>query len=109
MMEVQGTPTPFDASSNKSIIYWARDAIVCIVYTGLAYVGPLPTDDWIVQKLTGVDVSKEIEMRGCPLLHWLDIGQATRLLLRELARIEIADHNSGFEVVAVGGHCKSTM
>src|SRR2546427_10116718 len=106
MMEVQGTPTPFDASSNKSIIYWARDAIVCIGYTGLAYVGPLPTDDWIVQKLTGVDVSKEFVMRGFPLLHWLDIGQATRLLLRELACSEIAEHNSGFEMVAVGWQWK---
>jgi len=82
-------PTRFDASSNKSIIFWARDAIVSISYTGPAYIGPLTTDGWIAQKLTGVDVSEKFGMRGFPLSHWLDIGQASMLLLRELTRSEV--------------------
>lgn len=101
-------PSQFDALSNKSIVYWARDAIVSISYTGPAYIGPLPTDDWIVQKLTGVDVSEEFGMRGFPLSHWLDIGQSTRLLLRELACSEVAKQNLNFELTAVGWQWKMT-
>jgi hypothetical protein len=101
------TPTPFDALSNKNIVYWARDAIVSISYTGPAYIGPLTTDDWIVQKLTGVDVSEKFGMRWFPLSHWLDIGQSTRLLLQELTCSEIAKQYVNFELVAVGWQWKT--
>src|SRR5437867_2015050 len=35
---------PFDPFSNKAVIYFARDAVVSISYTGLAYLESLPTD-----------------------------------------------------------------
>ena len=101
-------PSQFDVLSNKNIVYRARDAIVSICYTGPAYIGSLTTDDWIVQKLTGVDVSEKFGMRGFPLSHWLDIGQSTRLLLRELACSEIGKQNLSFELVAVGWQGKNT-
>jgi hypothetical protein len=109
MKEVPGSgPSQFDALANKSILYWARDAIVSIAYTGAAYIGPLPTDDWIVEKLTGVDVSEKFGMRGFPSSHWLDIGQSLRLLLQELASSEVAKHTLNFELTAVGWQWKTT-
>lgn len=101
------SPSSFDALANKTIIYWARDAIVGMSYTGPAYVGQLPTDDWIAKMLTGFDVSQEFGMRTGPLPQWWDIGQATRLLARELRRSEIAEQNSNFELTAVGWQWKN--
>ncbi len=101
------TPSLFDALANKTIIYQARDAIVSMGYTGPAYIGQLPTDDWIAKTLTGVDVSEKFGMRTGPLPQWWDIGQATRLLLRELMDSEIASQNSNFELVVVGWQWKN--
>jgi hypothetical protein len=107
--EARGTPpSRFDALANKSIVYWARDAIVTIAYTGAAYIGALSTDDWIVQKLTGVDVSENFGMRGFASPRWLDIGQSLRLLLQELASSEVAKHTLNFELTAVGWQWKTT-
>jgi hypothetical protein len=97
---------PFDALANKNLIYWARDAIACMGYTGPAYVGSLPTDDWIAGKLTGLDVSMDFGMRTGPLPHWWDIGQAINLLKRELKLCEIAAHKENFELVIVGWQWK---
>ena len=38
---------PWDDDSNKCVVFMCRDAIVAITYTGLAYIGDLPTDAWI--------------------------------------------------------------
>jgi hypothetical protein len=96
------SPAPFDSLANKTIIYGARDAIVSMSYTGSAYIGSLSTDDWIVQNLTDVDVTGKFGMRGGPLPTWYDIGQATRFLLQELSRSEVAKSGLNFELVIVG-------
>jgi hypothetical protein len=106
MKKGQGTPaSSFDALANKSIVYWTRDAVVAIAYTGVAYIGPLPTDDWIVQKLTGVDVSEKFGMRGFSPPS-LDIGQSLKLLLQELTSSEVANNPLNFELTAVGWQWK---
>jgi hypothetical protein len=99
---------PFDGLANKNIIYQARDAIVSMSYTGPAFIGQVPTDNWIAQKLTGVDVSKNFGTRMGPLPKWYDIGQATRLLAEEFQSSEIARTNSYFELVVVGWQWKIT-
>src|SRR5437870_4953387 len=43
---------PFDALSNKNIIYSATNALVTMAYTGHAFIGDVPTDQWIVETLT---------------------------------------------------------
>jgi hypothetical protein len=101
------SPSPFDALANKTIIYQARDAIVSMSYTGPAYIGQLPTDDWIAKTLTGVDTSEKFSFRTGPLPQWWDIGRATRLLLRELACTEIAAQKSNFELIAIGWQWKN--
>ncbi len=41
----------FDPASNKIVIYHAKNALVAIGYSGLAYLEGVPTDQWIAQKL----------------------------------------------------------
>ena len=53
-----GTRQPFDASSNKALLYICSDAIVAIGYTGLAYIGESPTDSWIASQLAGKPIPK---------------------------------------------------
>jgi hypothetical protein len=100
-------PAPFDLLANKTIIYQARDAIVSMSYTGRAYIGRLTTDDWIAKTLSGADISEKFSVRSGPIPQWWDIGQATRLLLRELSRSEIGAQDAGFELVAVGWQWKN--
>ena len=44
---------PFDQAANKTVIFFARDALVTIGYTGVAYLDGRPTDQWIAEKLSG--------------------------------------------------------
>jgi hypothetical protein len=76
-------------------------------YTGPAYIGPLSTDDWIVQKLTDVDVIGKFGIRSGPLPKWYDIGQATRFLAKELSRSEITKSSLSFELVIAGWQWKN--
>jgi len=91
-----------DALANKNVIYQARDAIVCMGYTGPAYIGNLPTDSWIAEKLTGIDASVNFGTRIGSLPQWLDIGRAIKLLERELRASEVATLRPNFELVVVG-------
>lgn len=45
---------PWDPESNKTIVLSLSNAIVSISYSGPAYIEGFPTDQWIVQRLTGV-------------------------------------------------------
>jgi len=88
------TGREFDALANKNIIYLARDAIVCMGYTGPAFIGKLPTDSWIVWKLCEQNPPSEflkraIEADGGVLIGKRpsrDIGQAVTLLENELKK-----------------------
>jgi hypothetical protein len=48
----------YDPIANKNIIYFARDAIVTVGYTGLAYIDNKPTDWWIAEVLFGQPIEK---------------------------------------------------
>jgi hypothetical protein len=43
----------FDPKSNKIIVYACKDGIVSIAYTGIAFLGNIPTDQWLVEQITG--------------------------------------------------------
>jgi hypothetical protein len=105
--ETKGTILrPFDALANKDLIYWARDAIVSIGYTGPAYIGKLPTDDWIAERLTGVNVSELSGTKFGLLPQWLDIGQSMTVLEQELKQSEVAKGDLNFELVMAGWQWK---
>ena len=78
---------PFDPLANKNVIYHARDAIVSIGYSGLAYLEGVPTDQWIAQKLRGEDSffqsPKRWNVKMARATRWLDIGQSVELLRQE--------------------------
>lgn len=95
-----------DALANKNVIYCSRDAIVCMGYTGPAFIGSLPTDSWIAEKLTGLRVSDHFGTRIGLLPQWLDIGPAIKLLERELRTSEIATLEHNFALVVVGWQWK---
>lgn len=50
---------PFDELANKNILYCARNAVVTIGYTGFSYLNGKPTDQWIVENLTGLTFDRD--------------------------------------------------
>jgi hypothetical protein len=48
-----------DPCANKTVVYRARDALVSIGYSGIAYVDQTPTDDWIVEHLWGNSLPRD--------------------------------------------------
>ncbi len=72
----------FDPASNKSLIYVARNAIVTIGYSGLAYLDGIPTDEWIAQTLWGKELPRHDDGRavghvlGGGPRQSIDIGRA---------------------------------
>ncbi len=80
--------SPLDQIANKLIIYRARDAIASIGYAGQAFIGNIPTDEWIAQLISGEpNVRGPEDMGGVRVgrtpNNW-DIGQAVRRIRDEL-------------------------
>jgi hypothetical protein len=64
---------PFDELANKNLVYYARNAVVTVAYTGISYIGGKPTDHWIAEKLT----DNEFQMpSGRPGLSGIRFGMA---------------------------------
>ena len=53
-----------DPDSNKNIVFCDRNAVVAIGYTGMAYIGAIPADQWIAQTLTGLTFPEGRRGRG---------------------------------------------
>lgn len=83
-------PVPYDPIANKNALYCARDAMVAIAYTGVAYLDGVPTDRWIVEKLTGrsslTGATSFVQFSKKPH-HWLDLGQALQKLQVDLSAL----------------------
>lgn len=85
---------PFDKVANKNILYIASNAVVAIAYTGLAYIDGKPTDYWIAENLSGL----EIDPYNPPMIESgqfippLDIGLALLCLRNELNIREQQEH-----------------
>lgn len=79
-----------DPLANKNVVYCARDALVTISYTGLAFLNGIRTDDWIARKLRGEaewvpgEPSAGPGLRFTKAPQWLDIGQAVHTLRSHL-------------------------
>jgi hypothetical protein len=50
-------PLPYDTLANKTVVYFARRGVLSISFTGIAYIGRTPTDQWVAEKLSGIDLS----------------------------------------------------
>src|SRR5689334_10815609 len=77
----------FDSLANKNIVYCARNAIVAIAYTGFAFLGDIPTDQWVVEQLIGQPFDRD---RKPPAVvmglrpQSLDLGRSLTLLKEKL-------------------------
>jgi hypothetical protein len=90
----RGNPVAFDPIANKNVVFAARNAVVTMGFTGVAFIGDLPTDQWIVEKLTGIEFSRTEKppmMFSGKLPHWWDIGKSLLTLKDALshARAEV--------------------
>jgi hypothetical protein len=80
----------FDPVSNKSLVYFARDALVVLGYSGLAYIDGVPTDQWMAQILTNEvfpGPGQRVGIRLGPRGQWLDLGQSAELLRQKCSEI----------------------
>jgi len=106
-----------DPLANKNLIYSARDAIVTIGYTGLAYgLSPsnrdMPTDEWIAEQLWGQSIprghdgARPVTIATARIGRWLDIGQSVELLRSRLdnsvSRLKHSWSKLPFEVIIAG-------
>jgi hypothetical protein len=111
-----------DPLANKNIIYWARDAIVTLGYSGLAYDldnsnSSTSTDEWIASRLIGTAVPKGVDgirpatFGSVENLRWMDIGESIQTLRKELQCSfeglpkRLADYP--FEVTIAGWHMRN--
>jgi hypothetical protein len=80
-------PVPYDTLANKTIVYFGRRGIVTIGYTGPAYIKGVPTDKWVAQTLSGLDLSTSGTAFGVRICRSFDIGQAIEHLRCEATKI----------------------
>lgn len=77
-----------DACANKSVIYVCRDGYMVVSFAGIAYVGDVPTDEWLAQILIGRVVGRRDEGRPAMLSFGKtlakQINQALWLLQRSI-------------------------
>lgn len=86
-----GAMPPHDPWFNKQVLYLARDGLFSVGFSGLAFIGDVPTDQWIATILAneplhtggirsgGVGTQLRSGGKTFPP-HWLDIGQAVERL-----------------------------
>jgi hypothetical protein len=76
----------FDEFANKSIVYCAFNGILSISYTGHAFIGSLPTDQWIAEKLIGTSFpnNRKPPAIGFGETKFVFIGPALQMLREEL-------------------------
>jgi hypothetical protein len=85
----------FDPRFNKQVLFLARDGLVVIAFTGLAYLEDVPTDQWIASVVAreaphapqgGPGGGTRVAHPGVGYRHfpigWLDVGQAIEALRR---------------------------
>ncbi len=79
---------PLDECAVKQIVFIGRDGICVIGYAGRAFIGCLPTDEWIANLLTGGAATRNAEGAGGfamgDVCKPMDVGKAMRLICEQL-------------------------
>jgi hypothetical protein len=85
-------PESFDALANKNVLYCATNALVTMAFTGHAFIGDIPTDQWIVETLTGhsFDRTSEAPVLTNTQTHADDLGRSLSRLKQALDGAPIA-------------------
>jgi len=68
---VSMTPSlrPYDVNANKSLVLGCADGVALLGYTGLAYIEGRPTDRWIAEILTGMELPDDLLLSGACHAH----------------------------------------
>lgn len=68
----------FDPLANKSILYCANNGILAMAYTGMAFLGHTPTDQWLADVLIGNRLESHLRLPviGPGPMRSVDVGQA---------------------------------
>jgi hypothetical protein len=92
---------PHDALANKSVVFRASDGLLGFGYTGLAFLGGMPTDTWIADALSGGQCGGDIGALRYGEFPVRDVGSSLRMLCQRLRaeREFVVRHG---EVSAVG-------
>jgi hypothetical protein len=100
-----------DPVSNKTIVYRCKNAIVVMGYSGIAYIGGNPTDEWLAQVLWGEPITRGPDGVRPALVGFVrrplnvDIGRAVSLLRSAIdARPEPKRY--GLEITIAGWQSK---
>lgn len=88
----------FDELANKSIVYCAYNGILSISYTGHAFIGSLPTDQWIAEKLLGESFPRDRKPPaiGFGKTKFVYIGPAFQMLKEEFNKAYHTEIKSEF-------------
>ena len=116
-----GAIPPHDPWFNKQILYLARDGLFTIGFSGLGYIGGVPTDQWIASIVANEPLNVGgrhsgglgTQFRSGPRTfppHWLDIGQAVERLRTASAitfagfqqRKQVSELAAGLTIVIAG-------
>jgi hypothetical protein len=99
LVSVDGTP--HHRLANKSVVFRASDGLLTFGYTGLAFLGGMPTDTWIADALSGGQCAGEVGAVRYGEFPVRDVGSSLRTLCQRLRseREFVARHG---EVSAVG-------
>lgn len=76
----------FDPLANKNIIFCALNGILSFAYTGHAYIGSTPTDQWLAEKLIGKKLKDHLPCVECGPIKISYIGPALQTLIEALNR-----------------------
>ncbi len=107
---------PHDPRFNKHVLFGARDAIVTVGFTGLAYLANVPTDQWIAAMLAGEQPatpqggpSRGTRIQTAPA-NWPDIGIAIQNLRAHLGdlfrRLNTEQREAGLTLTIIGWQWK---
>ena len=82
----------FDEFANKSIVFSGLNGILAISYTGLAFIGETPTDQWLSEKLIGETFPNEriLPALGFGKTKFVHIGPALNTLKKSLSEDAIS-------------------
>jgi hypothetical protein len=109
--------TKHDSKFNKHILFMAKDAVVSIGFTGLAYLDNVPTDQWLASVLTNEQPSApqggpgrgtRFRLFGGRLFppEWPDIGTAMKRLQTRLSiafpKLRREERQSGLYLTVAG-------
>lgn len=98
-----------DTVANKTIIYRTRDGIMVLSYSGIAYLGRQPMDEWIAEQLWGDAIGRGPDGDGPAAImigqrpsSWT-IDQTVAVLKRRIDSIPQRSINQGGLYLAIAG------